>query len=359
MCVMAEIVALGCGLVGEFVISELINEGHDLTVVGLEIPKQLKNRCSTIIGDALEFVNNLNGNPLVINMLPGIIGNSVRKRLLEKNIDVVDLAFTIEDPREYNELATNNNCRLVYDVGIAPGFSNLLVAKAIEHLGEIDDCKIRVGGNPLKQDKEWSYMAPFSPTDVIEEYERPARIIQNNNAIEVPAISDLQIINYEEVTNGKIGSLQAFLTDGLRSLLDYNTCKNMSEYTLRWPGHIEKFLELEKQGMLNGKNRSKTISNLVNSWKFTKERGEFTLLDVSIKSKNGNKRWIVFDEGNQNASSMARTTGLVTLGFVNEMLNGNIPVGVFAPEELHQIEGLTERITNKLTNEAVLINELF
>ena len=359
MCVMAEIVALGCGLVGEFVISELIKDGHNLTVVGLEIPEQLKNRCSTIIGDALEFVNNLNGNPLVINMLPGIIGNSVRKRLLEKNIDVVDLAFTIEDPREYNELATNNNCRLVYDVGIAPGFSNLLVAKAIELLGDIDECNIRVGGNPITQDDEWSYMAPFSPTDVIEEYERPARIIQNNNAIEVPAISDLQIINYEEVTNGKIGSLQAFLTDGLRSLLDYNTCKNMSEYTLRWPGHIEKFLELQKQGMLNEKNRSKTISNLVNSWKFTKERGEFTLLDVSIKSKNGNKRWIVFDEGNQNATSMARTTGLVTLGFVNEMLNGNIPVGVFAPEELHQIEGLTERIANKLTNEAVLINELF
>ena len=201
-------------------------------------------------------------------------------------------------------------------------------------------------------------MAPFSPTDVIEEYERPARIIKNHNIIEVPAISDLQIINYEEITNGKIGLLQAFMTDGLRSLLDYNTCKNMFEYTLRWPGHIEKFLELQKQGMLKGENRLKTISNLVHSWTFTKERKEFTLLDVHVKSKNGNKRWIVFDEGNENASSMARTTGLVTLGFVNEMLNGTIPVGVFAPEELHHIEGLTERITNKLTNDSVLINEL-
>ena len=56
---------------------------------------------------------------------------------------------------------------------------------------------------------------------------------------------------------------------------------------------------------------------------------------------------------------MARTTGLVTLGFVDEILNGNIPAGVFAPEELHHIEGLTERITKKLTDEGVQISELF
>ena len=38
---MAEIVALGCGLVGEYVITELIDDGHDLTVIGLEIPNSL------------------------------------------------------------------------------------------------------------------------------------------------------------------------------------------------------------------------------------------------------------------------------------------------------------------------------
>ncbi len=359
MSTMAEIVALGCGLVGEYVISKLIKKGHELTIVGLEIPQKFNNKCSTIIGDAVDFVKQINGKPLVINMLPGLIGNSVRKILLEKKIDVVDLAFTIEDPREYKELAIKNNCRLVYDVGIAPGYSNLLVAKAIDHLGEIEDCKIRVGGNPILSDDDWSYMAPFSPTDVVEEYERPARIIKNYDTVEVQAISDLHFINYNEITNNKIGELQAFMTDGLRSLLDFNTCKNMSEYTLRWPGHIEKFLEIQKQGLLSGEKRNNTISNLVDSWKFSNERDEFTLLDVSIESMNGNKRWIVYDEGKQNASSMARTTGLVMLGFIDEMLDGNIPSGIFAPEELHYINGLTERITKKLTDEGVLITELF
>jgi len=359
MHIMAEIVALGCGLVGEYVISELIKKGRHLTIVGLEIPEKFNNKCSTIIGDALDFVRNIHGNPLVINMLPGLIGNSVRKILLEKKINVVDLAFTIEDPREHIDLARKNNCSLVYDVGIAPGYSNLLVAKAIENLGEIEDCKIRVGGNPIETDEDWSYMAPFSPTDVVEEYERPARIIKNHKEVEFQAISDLHIINYKEITNNKIGDLQAFMTDGLRSLLDFKTCKNMSEYTLRWPGHIEKFLKLQNEGLLSGEKREETISDLVNSWKFSKKRSEFTLLDVSIESHNGNKRWLVYDEGNQNASSMARTTGLVTLGFVDEMLNGNIPIGIFAPEELHYINGLTNRITKRLSDEGVLISELF
>ena len=356
---MAEIIALGCGLVGEYVINELIDDGHDLTVIGLEIPNSLEGRCTTIKSDALKYVEIINNNSLIINMLPGEIGNSVRRILLEKKSDIVDLAFTIEDPRKYDDLAKENDCTLVYDVGIAPGYSNLLIAKAIDELGELEECKIRVGGIPSKPDNNWSYMAPFSPSDVIEEYERPARIIKNFEYIEVPAISDLHEIDYEDITEGKVPTLQAFLTDGLRSLLDYGNCRNMSEYTLRWPGHIEKFVQIQNKGLLVGNERSETISKLIKEWKFIKNKKEFTILDVIAESNSKKKRWIVFDEGEDNISSMARTTGLVTLGFVDEILNGNIPKGVFAPEEVQNIVGLTERITNKLIDNGIQITESF
>ena len=42
-----------------------------------------------------------------------------------------------------------------------------MCTKAIERFGNIEECKIRVGGIPIKPDNNWSYMAPFSPTDVI------------------------------------------------------------------------------------------------------------------------------------------------------------------------------------------------
>ena len=353
---MAEIVALGCGLVGEYVISKLIKDGHSLTVVGLEIPQNLEGRCKTITSDALTFIENVRDRPLVVNMLPGSIGDSVRLKLIEKKINIIDLAFTIEDPREYNSLAVKNKCSLVFDVGIAPGYSNLLVANFINKYKFIEDCKIRVGGIPITPDENWSYMAPFSPTDVVEEYERPARILNEFKSEEVPAITDLHTKNYEMETKGEIGTLQAFLTDGLRSLLDLKNCKNMSEYTLRWPGHIEKFLELKRKNKLSGLERENTIKELVNSWKFDKNRSECTLLEVDIKSKEETQRWTIFDKGTKEGSSMARTTGLVTLGFIDEILAGNIEPGVFAPEDLINVEGIFERVTNKLINEGVKIS---
>ena len=133
----------------------------------------------------------------------------------------------------------------------------------------------------------------------------------------------------------------------------------MSEYTLRWPGHIEKFVHIQNKGMLVGNERSETISKLIKEWEFKNNKKEFTILDVIAESNSKKKRWIVFDEGKDNFSSMARTTGLVTLGFVDEILNGNIPKGVFAPEEVQNIVGLTERITTKLIDNGIQITESF
>ena len=68
---MAEIVALGCGLVGEYVINELIDDGHDLTVIGLEIPNSLEGRCKTIKSDALKYVETIKNKYFYIQFGPG------------------------------------------------------------------------------------------------------------------------------------------------------------------------------------------------------------------------------------------------------------------------------------------------
>ena len=123
--------------------------------------------------------------------------------------------------------------------------------------------------------------------------------------------------------------------------------------------NLEKFVHIQNKGMLVGNERSETISKLIKEWEFNNNKKEFTILDVIAESNSKMKRWIVFDEGKDNISSMARTTGLVTLGFVDEILNGNIPKGVFAPEEVQNIVGLTERITTKLIDNGIQITESF
>jgi len=326
---MAVAIALGCGLIGQFVIERLLEHGHLVTVLDLNIPEQLSSHPNVDAheGDVFQHLAGLPPQSVVINMLPGRIGNGVRPLLLEAGHQVVDLAFTAEDPHQYQALAVKNNAVLLWDVGIAPGMSNMLAKKASEMLGELENITIKVGGNPAQPDSEWSYMAPFSPSDVIEEYTRPARIKVANEICEVPAITDRHMIEVEGY-----GQMEAFLTDGLRSVLTTIQAVNMKEFTVRWPGHIDKWLQ---------EAESLDEETLLDAWKFDPSRDEFTWLEVIAESRNQRKRWVVQDSGMNGDGSMARTTGLVTAACALQFLEngplkgcGLVP-GIHPPEALN------------------------
>ncbi len=99
---------------------------------------------------------------------------------------------------------------------------------------KIEDYVCYVGGLPFKRTMPFQYKAPFSPSDVIEIYMRPARIVENGKQVTKQAMSDSELIEFDEV-----GTLEAFNTDGLRTLLTLKNIKSMKEKTLRYPGHID------------------------------------------------------------------------------------------------------------------------
>ena len=312
---MARMVILGAGLVGAFVAQHLSE--HDVLVIDSSADALARIDCTTMQGDALsEEVLEMQGIDVWINMLPGGIAHAVRKPLLSRGQTVVDLAFTLEDPRSIK------GGRMVYDVGIAPGLSNLWSA-AIE---ELDSLEIMVGGIPTEPDDGWSYMAPFSPADVIEEYTRPARIKLNGELVELPALERRQLVDYPS-----IGTLEAGLTDGLRSLLDTISANTMLEYTLRWPGHYDKWFQRT------------SYDGLLEEWEFDEQRPEMTVLSIDAKLTDGND-WhgMLIDRGKDGWSSMARTTGLVTLAAVDAALLGLIPEGVHPPEGIPELLELAE-----------------
>ena len=49
-----------------------------------------------------------------------------------------------------------------------------------------------------KRKLPYQYKAPFSPVDVIEEYTRPARFIRNSKLVIKPALSDIELIEFEK-----------------------------------------------------------------------------------------------------------------------------------------------------------------
>ena len=118
----------------------------------------------------------------------------------------------------------------------------------------------------------------------------------------------------------------------------------VGEYTVRWPGHIQKYQKTDL-----------SPDELVDSWKFDSQRPEFTWMEVCIKSGDTQETWTVEDSGKDGDSSMARTTGLVTYSCAlawskNELFKS----GVFAPEDLPN--EVIESIIETMKSEGVSID---
>ena len=346
---------LGGGLVGKLVVAQLHELGHSVTLVDIDskaLQWATEIGVETLPQSALQTSSlDTSQADIWVNLLPGELGDKVRLPLLERGARIIDLAFTLSDPRQYDNLAKQCGATMLFDVGVAPGLSNLWVAKALELLRQNGEAaqsiEIKVGGIPQQSDSNWSYMAPFSPSDVIAEYERPARIRIDGINCQEEALSRRHIVDDEA------GELEAFLTDGLRSLLDLD-CPNMLEYTLRWPNHIDRFIQLRDSGALSPLRRKETLEELYQHWKFDPSRPEMTLLTVLVRGENSDWRARLYDAGESGWSSMARTTGLVTVAAVEAMVAGTIPLGVHAPEQVWQ--ELLPLAENHLANAGVFLS---
>ena len=319
---------LGGGLVGSFVTRKLVEDGFDVhlfDVVNRATPAvfHLKDAASADHSSA----------DLIVNMVPGSIGHDVLRVLHEQGHNIVDLSFSETTP---DQLPAGPGV-VLWDVGIAPGLSNMLVTLAQRELGRLDKVSIKVGGNPAQPDDGWSYMAPFSPHDVIAEYTRPARIVRDGAVTVVPAMDELHTVD----ANGR--TMEAFLTDGLRSLINL-PADSMGEYTVRWPGHIQRY-----------QRTTLSPDELVDAWAFDPQRPEFTWMEVRVEAGENTRVWTVEDSGKDGDSSMARTTGLVTFACVKAWSERTLfDRGVHPPEDLP--DDVIHDVIEVLRNEGVTVD---
>ena len=337
-----KIAVLGGGMGGSLIATELAIDYH---VTVFDNNKLELGEINTIVRDVTkeEFKKEVLDYDIAVNCLPGFMGFEMLKKLIDLDISCIDISFMPENCLELAKKASQKNIRIIPDAGIAPGLSNLIVGNIISK-NNIKDIKIMVGGLPKEKDPPWNYRAAFSPIDVIGEYTRPARAKIDNQVVTKKALSDIQ--NFE-VEN--IGELEAFLTDGLRTLLDSDDkiaqVPNLSEYTIRYPGHAELIKKLIDNGDFSdelidfeGKKitrREKTSSELFKQWKLTNE-DEFTFMIILAMTEDGKEiSYTVYDERKDGWSSMSRTTGLTACAFTKLLISKNIPAkGILCPEVL-------------------------
>ncbi len=344
---MAVIHCLGAGLVGSYVARKLADSGHEVHVHDFNPHRDVVGYPAITIhhGDAVDHSGKMcefGDFDIVVNMLPGDIGHAAIETLNESPYKIVDLSFSRFTPDRNAGKAVDYGATILWDVGIAPGLSNMLLAQAYRTMGPLLKAEVRVGGNPTGPTGGWNYMAPFSPGDVIAEYTRPARVIRSSEQITLQALSERHHIDVPEK-----GKMECFLTDGLRSVLNSIPAVEMSEYTVRWPGHIQRFIDERESGTLDEER-------LVSEWAYDPKTPEFTWMEVHAESHDGTTmRWRLQDHGGDDGHSMARCTGLVTLCCIEQWLDepDMLPRGVHAPESLPSY--VLDRILVKMSEERV------
>jgi len=338
---------LGAGMVGKAIALDLAKEysvtSFDLNSTNLDELKTRNASVQTVRTDLSQFdeyQNWLSPFDIVVTAVPGFMGYKTLEAVINAGKNVVDISFFPEDALQLDALAKEKEITAITDCGVAPGVSNLIIGRYNEEM-KIDSFECYVGGLPANPQPPFYYKAPFSPVDVIQEYIRPARLVESGSIVTKPALSERELMYFD-----KVGELEAFNTDGLRSLIDtMNHIPDMKEKTLRYPGHIDLIISLQQTGFFNTETirindvdispLEFTSRMLVNEWKPGLEEEEFTVMKVILKGEGKTIEYGLLDryDAKTKTSSMARTTGYTCTAAVNLIAKGLFSEkGVFPPE---------------------------
>jgi len=376
-----KVLVLGCGNIGSVAAEDFAKSMSSVEVFvadkNVARAKEVAERIGTDnvswiqldTSNYSKFVNALRNFDLTMGFLPGDLGYRLVEACVDAGKDLVDVSYMSENPLTLNDKAARANVTIVPDCGLAPGISNILVGHALRKLVKVQTVHIMVGGLPETPVPPLGYIITWSPESLIDEYTRKAKIVKDGKIVDVEALNGL-----EEVEFPNVGRLEAFYTDGLRTLL--HTVKNvdsMWEKTLRYPGHAEKVGLLKALGFFDEKQidvedvslspRKLTVKLLEQKlWK--PEVKDIVTLKVEVSGvKNGKKtRYIYrlsdrYDE-KRGITAIARTTAYPASIIAQLILRKAVKEkGVVPPEKLGLDEELFQVFLDELEKREVKITE--
>jgi lysine 6-dehydrogenase len=371
-----KIVILGGGRVGSAMARDLAGEPRfDVTVVdaSAEALRRLEGwglkTERADLADPAAVGRAVRDHDLVVGAVPGFLGFATLKAVLEADKDVVDISFFDEDPFLLDELARERGRIAIVDCGVAPGCSNLVLGRMAAELDRVDSFVCLVGGLPAERTWPFEFKAVFSPIDVLEEYTRPARFKRHGRMVTLPALTEVEPVDFPGV-----GTLEAFNTDGLRTLLRTMDVPSMVEKTMRYPGHADKMRMLRETGFFGteplalGGARVRpldlTARLLFSSWQLGADEEDFTAMRIVVEGEKEGRRarhtWDLLDRYDRatGTTSMARTTGYTCTAAVRLVAAGLYDrKGISPPEFVGRDAAAYEFMMRELAARGVAFRE--
>ena len=372
-----NIAVIGAGLVGSAIAKDLAaDKNFNVTSFDKDFssntkldnfPQITKKEIDAL--NSTELISALQPFDFVVNAVPGAIGFRTLRSIIEAGKNVIDIAFYPENPFDLADLAIEKGVTAIVDCGVAPGMSNYLSGYAYGKLDKTESIEIYVGGLPKVREYPFEYKAVFSPADVIEEYTRPARLVENGNVVVKPPLTDPEILDFPQ-----LGSLEAFNSDGLRTLIETLDVPEMKEKTLRYVGHRVKIMLLRDMGFFSEKKLDFgddgispiefTSKILFPQWELKEGEVDITVMKIRVKGKSGNGKityeYNLYDEYSPESGihSMARTTGYTATAFLRLLSENKFnEKGIFPPELLGKEGSSFNFIMEELNARNIVYNE--
>ena len=374
---MKRAAVLGCGLVGGVIARDLASDGRFAVTVfdrseealaRLKASAPVETRTADL-ASAGEITRAVTDADVVVGAVPGFLGRNMLRAVIAAGKPVADISFAPEDPLDLDEEARAKGVTAVVDCGVSPGLSNFAAGRADARLDAVESLVIYVGGLPVVRRRPFEYGIVFSATDVIEEYTRPARVVEHGRVVVKPALSEVETVEIDGV-----GTLEAFLTDGLRTVLSTIRARDMKEKTMRYPGHAELMRVFRETGFFDEKPipvrgvsvspRDLTERLLFAAWKLPPGAEEITVLRVVVEgTKGGARRRHLFEltdrtDAKTGTTSMARTTGFPCAIVARMLAHGEYAdPGVRALEHLGRNETASAALLSALRARGVELRE--
>lgn len=355
-----RIVVVGGGMQGRVIAENLLGreEKPEIVVADLREPRTLPSGVKFVQADVLDAkqaTSLVKGTDAVVLAVPSQISHAALKNLIATGAAVADVSFTPDPPLDLDSEAKKTGACCVVDCGVAPGTSHVLVGAAHAELGGLDRVRIWVGGMPQKAPPVFNHAVYFNPHDLLSEYVRPARARKDGKDIN-PAPLDAPI---EKFHDHELGELEAFLSDGLRSLLDsFKDVPDMAELTLRWKGHLETMRNLRELGLLE-EEAVRVLGNTIGERYPEHAHPDVLLMVVEAVRGNQRRRWRLIDRRTKDESAMSRTTGYTTAAVAMMLARKQFEnPGVHAPEKLGSDRKLVDTLIQDLNEHGVSVESV-
>ena len=372
---------MGCGNIGSIAAEDLATSMGSTEVVVADVDEARAkivaqkigaSNVSWILSDVMkqnELLNTLKEFDLVMGFLPAHLAYRLAETCIIAHKSLVDVSYMSEDPLRLNDAAVRAGSTLVPDCGLAPGISNVLVGNSVSTLDKIKSVHIMVGGLPEKPIPPLGYVVTWSPESLIDEYTRKAWIVRKGRTIPVEALSGLQEIEFPGV-----GKLEAFYTDGLRTLPQtIKHVEDMWEKTLRYPGHAEKvkllrtlgFFSSTKVNLEGAQIQPRTLTAKILEQKLSNRTPkDIVALKTETQGTRDKKRtkqvYTLLDSWDEKRgiTAMARTTAYPASIVGQMILNKHLKEkGVVPPERIGMDKRLFKLFSESLKNRGIDIKK--